>query len=505
MPDPDHMVDVATLTEPERQLVDAVLAGESPLSGGERVRADVLRSLLLGRYGDLDPRGVHVRGVHVTGTLNLDSVTCTVPVSIARCVFDEPLQARGTHFSLLRISRSTLPGLHAKGLRVDRDLILSAGFTVTTSDDRGAVRLFGVHVGGQLNVSGAHLENTAGPALILDNARVDGGILMGDGFTATGHGDDGAVRMVDAQVGGQVDLTGATLTNPSGSALVANRIAIKGDLFLRGAFSAHGNSGKSLIRLNSATVGGIEFEPGASLDNPGGIVLGLQNATVDWVSFPPDLLCDNHCDATGGLLLTGLRYTTLSKDGADWSRWLHWIRCHTTEYQAQPYRQLADVQRSAGHDAAARTILIVQQDDLRQRGDVGGTWSRLRHRLWGALAGYGYRAGRAATALVVALLLAGAIGWVAGRTPTHDGRFAALHTARAERPFTPCSTLELIGLGIDRGLPLGATGIRDRCDLDTATRAGQLFTAAIWLLQAIVWALATLVVAGYTGLVRKVT
>lgn len=499
------MVDVSTLTEPERRLVDAALAGESLLSGGERVRADVLRSLLLGRFGDLDPRGVHVRGAEITGTLNLDSVTCAVPLSLARCRFDEPVQARGAHLSLLWMSGSTLPGLHAKGLRVDRDLILSKGFTATANDDRGAVRLFGAHVGGQLNLSGAHLDNAGGPALILDNARVDGGILMGDGFTATGHGDDGAVRMVDAQVGGQVDLTGATLANPSGSALVANRIAVKGDLFLRGAFSARGDTQKSLIRLNSATVGGVEFGPAARLDNPGGIVLGLQNATVDWVSFPPNLLCDNHCDGTGGLLLTGLRYTTLSKDGADWTRWLHWIRCHTPEYMAQPYRQLADIQRSAGHDAAARAILIAQQDDLRQRGDVGGSWSRLRHRLWGALAGYGYRAGRAATALIVALLLAGAIGWVAGRTPTHDGRFAALHTARAEHPFTPCSTLELVGLGIDRGLPLGATGIRDRCDLDTATRAGQVFTAAIWLLQAIVWALATLVVAGYTGLVRKVT
>lgn len=50
----------------------------------------------------------------------------------------------------------------------------------------------------------------------------------------------------------------------------------------------------------------------------------------------------------------------------------------------------------------------------------------------------------------------------------------------------------------------GATGIRDHCDLDTATPAGQAFTAAIWLLQAIVWALATLVIAGYTGLIRKI-
>lgn len=65
--------------------------------------------------------------------------------------------------------------------------------------------------------------------------------------------------------------------------------------------------------------------------------------------------------------------------------------------------------------------------------------------------------------------------------------------------------MELIGLGIDRGLPLGSTGIRTRCDLETESATGQWFTLGIWLLQASTWALATLVVAGYTGLIRKIT
>ncbi len=46
-------------------------------------------------------------------------------------------------------------------------------------------------------------------------------------------------------------------------------------------------------------------------------------------------------------------------------------------------------------------------------------------------------------------------------------------------------------------------GYRARCDLDTASRAGQVFTVVIWLLQALVWALATSALAGYTGFIRK--
>lgn len=355
---------------------------------------------------------------------------------------------------------------------------------------------------------GARLTNASGPALVADNARVEGGVLLNDGFVAEGHGRLAAVRMVDAQVGGRVDLSDARLTNREGATLVANRMVVTGDLFMRGTFVCRGTSTKSLIRLNSARLGGLEILPGVRLANPEGPALGLQNATAEWVRLPAGLLCApdarGRCDPASTVLLNGFTYTTLTNDGADWQRWLHWVRHHTLEYTAQPYQQLAAAQRSAGHDRAARAILIMQQNDLRARGDLGGWWARTRHRLWGALAGYGYRAGRAATALLAVLLLAAAIGWVAGHTPTHDGRFAALHTTSAERPFTPCSTLELLGLGIDRGLPLGATGIRDRCDLDTTSPVGQAFTAAIWLLQAVVWALATLVIAGYTGLIRKI-
>jgi hypothetical protein len=75
----------------------------------------------------------------------------------------------------------------------------------------------------------------------------------------------------------------------------------------------------------------------------------------------------------------------------------------------------------------------------------------------------------------------------------------------AASPAPPAPASELIGLGLDRGLPLGPTGLRARCDLDTATRWGQTFTIAIWIIQAAVWGLATLALAGYTGLIRKAT
>ncbi|MGV9365939.1 hypothetical protein [Amycolatopsis sp. NPDC003731] len=92
---------------------------------------------------------------------------------------------------------------------------------------------------------------------------------------------------------------------------------------------------------------------------------------------------------------------------------------------------------------------------------------------------------------------------------THPGHHAAERvppaTAKLTDPGTPCSPVELIGLGIDRGLPLGTTGIRIDCNLDTITGWGQTFTATLWAFQALLWGLATLATAAYTGLVRKST
>lgn len=157
------------------------------------------------------------------------------------------------------------------------------------------------------------------------------------------------------------------------------------------------------------------------------------------------------------------------------------------------------------NDNNARAVLITQQDELHRRAPeaLGGRFGRWRHRLWGWLGSYGYQAHRLVAALGVVLALAGGLAYVAGQVQTRPGHHAAERIAPASLSGTPCSTVELIGVGIDRGLPLGTTGLPARCDLDTGTRRGQAFTAVLWLLQALLWALATLAIAGYTGLVRK--
>jgi hypothetical protein len=53
------------------------------------------------------------------------------------------------------------------------------------------------------------LRNDSGPALAADGLQVDQGISLGDGFTVTGAGSFGAVRLVGAHIGGQLHCEGA--------------------------------------------------------------------------------------------------------------------------------------------------------------------------------------------------------------------------------------------------------------------------------------------------------
>ncbi|MFS8105040.1 hypothetical protein LFM09_48865, partial [Lentzea alba] len=298
-----------------------------------------------------------------------------------------------------------------------------------------------------------------------------------------------------------------------GPAVHADQAHVGGRLFLRDKTRLIGSGRRGVVVLSGARVsrfdGGSKVEMAVRVGH--GPLLDLRDMVVGSTVTLPVLVCPRRARgstcafSSRWVQLDEFSYTSLGPEW-DWQQWLHLIRCHTPDYHASAYQRLAAVERAAGHDGTVRGILIAQQEDLRRRNPkaLGGPMTQWFHWLWGALAGYGYRARRTAGALALVLAISGALGWCAGQVSTRPGHLAAERvTTAAAAAGTPCSTVELVGLGLDRGLPLGTTGMRARCDLDTASKAGQAFTAAIWLVQLAVWGLATLALAGYTNLVRK--
>ena len=453
-------------------------AGPALIGDGLHVDGDVFGGGFIATgYGELG--AVRLPGAHIIGQLNLNGAELTNQAG---------------------------PALIGDGLHVDGGLVLAEGFTATGHYARGAVRLPGAHIGGQLNLDGAALVNPAGPALVGDHLDVDGGVFL-DGFTATGHGEDGAVRLPDAHISGQLNLDRAELSNPSGAALIGDHLRVDSDMFAE-ELTATGHSQDGAVRLADAHISGQLNLSHAKLTNPAGPVLDLEDAAVKYLLLPARVICPDAAAGTSSCALpahqitvSGLAYTSLH--AVDWREWLHLIINHTRDYRPQPYQQLAAALRTGGHESAAREVLIAQQREFYRRGDVGGLLSKGAHWLWGALAGYGYRSGRAVAVLALVIIVAAGLGIAAGHTSLGPGRYVTAHTSQARNPQSPCSLVEQIGVGVDRSVPLSLARIGDRCDFDTSSPAGEAFTASTWVLQALVWTLATLAIAGYLGVIRK--
>jgi hypothetical protein len=106
------------LTSRERQLVDAAASGKvlecsqlpiEKLSATDdpkhTIRAELLRELLLKRCDKpLDPRGVRLRGAHITGTLDLSHVEAAVGMELQGCHFDHPVLLDGARLPWLALT-----------------------------------------------------------------------------------------------------------------------------------------------------------------------------------------------------------------------------------------------------------------------------------------------------------------------------------------------------------------------------------------------------------------
>ncbi|SMD23438.1 hypothetical protein SAMN05660733_07285 [Lentzea albidocapillata] len=723
------------LPERERELVEAAQRGlefkcsdlsvDSLVSDAvdqrDEVRAELLRELLTGRYGPLDPHGVRVRGARIIGRLDLDHVKSEVGLSLIACVLMGEIHAeyatlrhvvlRGSHLNALHadglcvegdlvledvkivsenengsirlllaeikgqmdcdslvVSNTSGPALLADRIRVGSDLFLRS-VSLASSSESGSLQVTGAKIGGDLALDKAKISNEAGPAVVGDSIKVGGSIhfnqtqvlgtgpegavrllnaqiegqagfkggavingsgpaIIADGinvrrdiifhaFKSRGDHVDGAIRLPGAQISGQGEILNSEVANSSGAAILADNLQVGGNLIVQtvkavgsghfgtfrlvGAvisgrfvfsdveignasgpavhadtlrvngsiqwqrFVAQGGSNSGMVRMSGARVGvqldfqgeivnnagvalhadGLSVEsrmmlairahgvgklgvirlPGARIggqfefhrtyvSSTSADLIELQGATVGGAMFLPfKSLCPAEgtgkvCFHPGRIGIDDFKYATLGN--GSWHQWLHLIRCHTGRYRPQPYQQLAAIERAAGHDKNARNVLVAQQRDrlIRSPESIGKFPFTFFHRIWGAIAGYGYRASYLATVLIAFLFMAGSIGYIAGQVDTRPGHHVAErvvpgNVADKTNPGVSCSTIELIGLGLDRGLPLGPAGMRNRCDLDTSTKRGQAFTIAMWIIQAFLWGLVTLGIAGYTSLIRR--
>lgn len=188
--------------------------------------ADVLRGAV-GAGADGAPRlpaeapVVTVADWYLTGGLDLRAVEFPYLLEFVRCRFELPPDLRQARLAGVEFRGCALPGLRARNLRSDNDVLLVGGTVV-----RGTVDLTDSEVRGSLVLRDSGLGSSSGPALHADRLQLAGALL------AANLRAEGEVRIPGLRSGGNVNFAGARLHNPRGFALNANGIHVGGNLYL---------------------------------------------------------------------------------------------------------------------------------------------------------------------------------------------------------------------------------------------------------------------------------
>jgi len=267
-----------------------------------QIRSQLLYQLLTGR-GNLDtcfgpPRAIRVGGALVIAPLDLSDLDLRCPLELSGCHLNGVVNLAKTKAPDVSLAGSYLSdALLARRLCLTHDLNLG-GATL-----QAAVNLDGASIGGQLGCRGAQLRNDSGPALSADRLTVGGSVFLSEGFTATGAGEDGAVRLPGANISGRLDCAGAQLRNDSGPALYADGLTVGGGVFLRDGFTATGAGEDGAVRLLGANISGRLDCRGAVVTTTGRLALDLSEAKLGPLLLEPML-----DSATWSVDLSGTTY-----------------------------------------------------------------------------------------------------------------------------------------------------------------------------------------------------
>lgn len=287
MPRTEHLSPPDDWSPPERRLWEAFRHGaeldlggrphpataapesehsDEPWGPERTVRAEVIARLLLHGPEPLPgaPARLILKGARVSGRLDLG---CAEPASFlfTHCVFDQAPFLNDAKARFIGFTHCRLPGLDAARIGCAGPVWLH-----DTRIDDGPVNLPDAEIGGELSLHGITVDAAqAMPAVLLNGARVAGGLDLGDALIT------GTVSMGAARIGGDLLLNGAELTAPDGWALYAPNLAV-------GA-SVVGGTGLRVtggVFLEGATIAGDMWLDQAEVSRPSGIALLLDHCRV---------------------------------------------------------------------------------------------------------------------------------------------------------------------------------------------------------------------------------
>jgi hypothetical protein len=475
------------------RLVEADIAGQLSMHGAQLTGAD------------RDGNALTADRLKIDGAVFLDSspdqgtFTAMGTVSLPGAQVGGSLYLTGADLK----AEAGKTALNAEGIKA-AEVFLDGRFNAS-----GAIRLPRADITGQLNCRGALLTgcDKNGNALYGERMKVGGDVFLDSGPDQGTFTAKGAVCLLSADITGQLNCRGALLTGRDkyGNAPHGDGMKVGGDMVLDKAFSA-----SETISLASARMDTLRWAPARQISKS----VILRGATVgeltdDWSGER----ANGHWPGCGLLSLEGFTYGRFGGDQrASVDQRLKWIRSQYRRsptdwlgFATQPFEQLAAVYRQAGQGAQARKVAIARRADLRKFGNLNP------YRWFGNLfldktIKYGYRTWRAAVGLT-ALFVVFLVLSIAGQhqhviVPIRDvTRLQPVPSATQCTSNYPC--FYPAGYTVDKVIPIINVHQADYWGPDGHAPWGWFWVGQTRVATGAGWALATLLVAGYTGLVRR--
>ncbi len=366
------------------------------------------------------------------------------------------------------------------------------------------VWLLGSRIDANLNLRKASLAG-ATCAFQGERVKVAGNVLGEDLVARMGNAaatGGSALNLQSAEIDGNLKLDRAQLVS-SGSALLAERLKVGGDVLLEQTKFEQG-----AVRLAGANITGrLRWAPA---EVPTAVV-NVARATVGGLDEAWSLP-NGGWPAGGRLHLDGFSYGDLVADRAvtvgerlDWIRSQWPARDGRARFGPGPYEELAGAYHRSGRDAEARAVAIARRGDIHRfepMTKVRALWDRVLY----ATIRYGYESWRAVLLLAAVFVVAIGVFSLAAR---HANLFVPVTTSAAGHappPVTKCTSeypcFEAVGYSIDTVIPLINVHQAAYWAPNSSTTAGALLTVFTWLCTALGWLLATLTLAGVTGVIQ---
>jgi uncharacterized membrane protein len=177
------------------------------------------------------PRGIRIKGARIGEPVDLSTATIGGLLLLERCRIESNISLRDSTTKLVNFAGSRVCGsINADRLRCSGGVYLRDGFSCDKF-----VRLSAATINGDLDCRKGTIEGaiedpaTPGPKLALrcDRAAITGSVFFVS-FVAKGE-----VRLLDASVGANLVCKDAAFANTNGHALVADNARIAGSLILR--------------------------------------------------------------------------------------------------------------------------------------------------------------------------------------------------------------------------------------------------------------------------------